>query len=365
VDGLVDLVLRLGLRDQTFLVVTFAIGVLLVGSLLFAAAIVLRRLLGRAYDRRRDRVERLLEPLILDVLASDAPDESVHAAVGPRNGGLFLAMLLRYARQLEGDELETVQRLAKPYLPAVARRTFAMLPEHRARAVRTLATLGFADHEDVLIQVLDDPVPFVALMAAQALAKGGGARHARAVLEHLDRFPGNAGMRSEMLASMGVEAFPELRARCLDLEAPAGTRAVAADAVSQLGIAEGADLAAELIKQFSTTSARAHGHEREIALSALRIVARVGRDEHLPLVRSLAAHEDSIVRALSLDVVGELGGEADVPFVLESVDDPSRVVALHACTALRSLGATSRLEELMESRSGTDLSELAAEILYA
>jgi HEAT repeat protein len=71
------------------------------------------------------------------------------------------------------------------------------------------------------------------------------------------------------------------------------------------------------------------------------------------------------VRAYAITALGELGDDTDVPALVAAIDDPSRVVALRAGQALRSLGAREELERLLESRRGTDRGNLAGELLSA
>jgi HEAT repeat protein len=199
----------------------------------------------------------------------------------------------------------------------------------------------------------------VGIVAARALAKRGGVRHARVILEHLDRFDlWSPAYLSEMLAAMGTGAHPELARICLDEDIPPRRRAVAADALRQIGLPEAADVAHELLAR---AGALDDADERELVLACLRILAEVGRAEHRDAVRTLAAHPHAVVRALAATALGELGEPRDVALLVAAVDDPSRWVAIHAARALRSMSAMAELKA--RALGGDDRAELAREVL--
>jgi HEAT repeat protein len=209
------------------------------------------------------------------------------------------------------------------------------VPERRAVAIRCLGVLGLPDTEKSLLDALDDPAEEVALVAAHALAERGGARYGIPILSHLHRFERwSARYLAEMLASMGGEIVPDLSLLCLDENRSAKVRAIAADAMRLIGYPEAADTAALILEHGE--SARWRG-ERESRIAALRILAALGRPEHLALVRRLARDPDPVIREFSVAALGALGTREDVPHLVEEMNGPSEWVALEAARSIRAL----------------------------
>ncbi len=379
--------LLLSLRDRLFVVITIAIGALLLISIVAAATII-----GYHYyrDWARDRwlrIQEELEPLVLDVLAGDRSPEAVWERVRAADATRFTEFLLHhYAPKLRGQELQAIRDLATPYLPLVAQGAASGHSEARAHAIQSLATLGLPDYEDVVIQALGDPSPVVALVSARALADAGGARYVRDILNRMDRFElWSSSFLSVMMASMGPEAVPALEEKYVDRKVPAEVRAICADALGQIGVPEAAEMAAKVLEQLEPLvvawrglepASRAPaaseymsrevtnvGDEREVLITSLRILVELGHAEHLPLVRRLSQSVDPVVRALAMSGLGEIGEERDLPMLAAGVEDPSRWVAVHAASSLKALGAFKELERIGQANPAR--ADLVNEVMSA
>jgi HEAT repeat protein len=247
----------------------------------------------------------------------------------------FLRLLLEYEDRMKGAERKMVQSIAKPHLWAAEREMYDDIPEKRALAVRCLGVLGLPDSEKFLLDALEDSSTEVALAAAYSLAERGGARYAIPILSHLHRFERwSPRYLGEMLAFMGEEVAPDLTALCLDEGKPAKVRAISADALRLIGYPDAADIAATILHQGETAKWRG---EREPRIAALRILALLGRPEHLPLIRRLAGDPDPVIREVSITALGALGTRVDLPLLIEEMGGPSPWVALEAARSIRSL----------------------------
>ncbi|MDH3456596.1 MAG: HEAT repeat domain-containing protein, partial [Gemmatimonadota bacterium] len=89
--------------------------------------------------------------------------------------------------------------------------------------------------------------------------------------------------------------------------------------------------------------------DRELVTAALRLLAAIGREEHLPLVRKAAKSDDFLVRAQAATALGHLGQREDMAFLRDACEDDSQWVALRAARALRDAGEVERLTELADS----------------
>lgn len=366
VPGL-DALLALGPRDRAFAILAAAIAVLLLATLAFAGVALALRYRNRRKAERWGRLEEAWETVLLDVLAGDEDPDILRRRVDDDDRLYFVDFLLRYADRVRGAELERIRALARPYLDEIATKLDDDEPIRRARAVRTLATLGGRDRAEALVRALDDPSPAVTMAAARGLAEEGGPAYAVEILDRLDRYElWSAPFVTHLLASMDEEVVPEIERVYADDGASPEARAVCADALTRIGPPTSADLAAEVVARLDPEAAAASdettfGDDRELLIASLKLLARLGRPEHLPLIRRLARTPDPVVRAMAMTALGALGDAEDRPLLVSALRDPARWVALHAARALESLGETEELDRL--ARSGSERGILAREVL--
>ena len=314
-------------------------GLLLLGTLVLSAYALLKR----AQHQRRARQmaalsDRWLEPL-LGALGDPEGVSSVQALVHEDDEIRFLEFAIEYARRLRGEGRGVLREIARPFLPRVVERTTARGTELRAWGVQVLGTLGLPEYEKEVIAALDDSSQLVAMVAARALARRETPQYAPEVLARLDRFSEwNRMFLASMLASMGPEVSPELRAGLADTTLPPQTRSVMAEALLRQGDFTAADVAAEIAGGEADT---------ELMASVLRLLAAVGRPDHAAVVRPHCTSAHPAVRAQALKAIGFLGGEEDVPMLLEAMKDESPWPALYAARGARDAGGAEALQELV------------------
>ena len=351
-----DLLTLAGTRsgpESALLVLSAVVLALFVVTLTFSGYTVLLR---ARHDRRNRLWARLSarweEPVLAAIMDPDAVD-AARAAVPEKYGLFFVQYVLEYTRRLRGEERRTLRRLAEPYLPLIAERVDHRRSEVRTRAIQTLGTLGLPQYADEVLAGLEDPSPLVSMVAARSLARRDYPEYSAVVLKHLDKFEGwNHRFLASMLATIGPDVSDTLRSGLADEATPAWLRAVHAEALRmQLDPASG-DVAAEVL--------RAAG-DRELIAACLRLLATVGRPEHLELIRGFCSATDPIVRAQALHARGELGSEEEIPALLGAMDDPSPWVALHAARGVREAGGERWLRRLADSERGH--ARLAGQVL--
>jgi HEAT repeat protein len=304
------------------------VAILVLGALVLAfgvTAVVLRARNVRM-EHRWERVEAGWEAAILGYLDGDRTAESVRALVADRDGLLFVDFVSRFARRLRGPEREALTVLIRPHLPPVAARLTHPHDAVRARAVATLGLLGMNDYVREVVGALDDPSPLVAMVATRALARREHPQFAYAILGRLHRFLGwQTSFLAAMLVAIGPEAVPALLAAFTDAARPPRELAVIAEALRLLNCLAAADPAA---RQLAATA------DRDLAASCLRLLAHVGRPEHLDAVRARAADADPTVRAQAIAAFGTLAEAGEVAALVPALDDPDAWVRLEAARAL-------------------------------
>ena len=344
----------LAATDTALLFLGLTVCALLLVALSFAAyALLLRH--GHA---RRERLTAALrerwEGPVLSALADPERIPQVHALVPRQHRLRFVQFILEYVRRVRGAERRVLRQLVEPFLGEVAERTEHRRSEVRTRAVQTLGTLGLPRYAPEVLAGLDDPSPLVSMVAARYLARPEFPQYAPQLLEHLHRFEGwNRRFLASMLANMGPELSPRLREGLTDEDRPAWLRGVFAEALRMQLDPRAADVAAEVLKETD---------DRDLSASLLRLLATVGRPEHVELLRRLADTDDEIIRAQALHALGVLGDESELPLLFAGMDDPSPWAALHAARGVRDAGGAELLAEIAESDH--EQAALAGQVLF-
>lgn len=333
------------------------LGAGVVGLFAAAASLALVAVLLRARNERRrrrwERLERRWEEPVLAVVAGTAPPSSFWRLVPQRDRLYCVNFLLRFTRRLAGAERRTVEELAAPFLDLVAARLTHREPERRARAVQTLSLLGRRRYARQLVRALDDPSPLVAMVAARALARRESPDFAAAILDRLPRFdPWRPSFLASMLAAVGPALAPALMDALADRRRDPRGRCVAADALRELHDPAAADVAARVLGE---------ARDRDLQATVLALLADVGREEHLPVIRRHLASPEAIVRARAAAALGHIGAAEDTESLARALNDPSPWVALRAAEALREAGAEAALTRI--GAAGGPRSELARAIL--
>jgi hypothetical protein len=327
--------------DQILLVLAVSVGVLLLMSMVFAGVVVAIHLWNDARTKRWRQLESTWSDPLLEVIDGDAPPSSIHALVSSRNTRYFVGFVLRFDRVLGIEEHEILRDVVRPYLPTLLPDVRRGSPERRARAVQTLARFGLPEYADTVVGALDDPSPFVAMIAARGLFHRKYPQHFAAVLSRLDRFSAwSRGYLVRMLAGGGGPAVPLLRDLMVDGGMDPGLRAAAADALRQLNDLQAVQRAADLLEGTP---------EREIAIACLRLLEHAGHGGHAALVRRYTEAHDTKVRSSALAALGSVGTDHDATLLRGHAGDASPWVARAAIRALFRLAGPVGLSGVSEA----------------
>ena len=310
---------------------------------------------GRNMWKRRsweDRETRWTN-LTLEAVAGERAVEELTSQVGPRERGVFLEFLMRYARRLRGRERDRVQELAAPFLPTILPLLRSRDPLRKALAVQTIGTLGKLDYEDDLLRALEDSSPLVSMLAARALAGQGGAAYSAPILANLERFESwGTEYVTSLLVGLGPGASGALRRVLEDRGRTARVRAVAADALRELHDPEAAHSAFDALRGDAPP---------DLAAPLLRLLAVLGDPSQLDDIRRTLTHPHFAVRAEAYSAYGALCGDEGEAVLEGGLWDPSPWVALHAARAMRDRGWVEPLQRL--TRSGQPAMHAAGQAL--
>lgn len=324
-----------------FLTVTFAV-----------IAMALRMANDRDFERR-ERMEAIWMPKILEVLNDDLSAEELRSTVDPGDQDLFLDFLYRFGRQLRGQELETLRGIAYPYLRGMVKDVNRGDAESRARRIQILGLLGFDKYSSLVVEAMNDPSPLVAMVAARILMRRDHPEHVEAVLKKLYRFENwSHDLLGSLLYGLGSGVAPTLRDMLMDPEQPTWIRRVAADALGRQNDVLSADLAVYILEQ---------NEDRALSLAALGLLGRTGRGEHLPTLLQWADAPDAELRAAAVRALSLTGGPAENERLVAALDDPSEWVALYAAQGLRRGSSIGTLREFAASEHPR--AELAQQVL--
>ena len=350
------------LSAEVTLRVAIAAVVFLCGmTLAFMGYSFLLHLRSLRLTHRRDELERVWKSRLLDVatggswssVAEDGgPD---HPDIDPDDRLLFLELVTRYVRAIEGPERRNLERLGANYLDALDEMLEDPDAYRRAHALDILGELGYEHRQDRIAAGLNDESGLVAMVAARALARRGEPRYVPVLLARLEAFDSwSVRYLASLLVSFGPDAAPVLREFALDSSKPGSLRAVVLQALRELNDLESVEPATRLLDAED---------DPEVQAELVRLIGELGTPRHLAVVRPMADSTVPYVRAVATRAISNLsdGRPSDIEMVTRALDDASPWVALQAARGLFELGHRETLVALANSASPR--ADLAAEVL--
>ena len=326
------------LRSPIYL---FMFGVILVSLLMIASflwyMVSLRNKNARLAARWRE-LEQRWKTSVLACMMGDETVEKVHGKIMPGENLYFIDFVRRFAQKVRGIELDRMQDLVRPFLDTVATRLSTDDEHIRSRAVQTLSVLGIFNYQDMVIPLLNDPSPLVAMIAARAIISTLHPDKSKAVLSVMNRFQNwSRGYMANLLAMAGPGMSPYLREALEDLNRPDQERVIVADALRFLNDVPSADIVARLLSK---------GTGRELGATCLRILGSLGGPQHLDVIREQCASEDAIIRVQAIRSLGAHATTEDFKILEKALNDDSSWVALQAARSLRQVAGEAHLKAL-------------------
>ena len=336
------------LGTQVVLLVLSALAILLLLLIGWAVFLRLRR---RRLENRRSALTRRWSPVLDDILARRRFFTALDETVSLSHTDAFLAFLHRRAMEASPAQLAWIRIVARPYLAFSNPPSATQTAEQRAYRIHQLGWLGSDDAEPVLRLALEDPSPFVAMVALRALIRRHTARSASLstsekedfahfVVSHLSRF-GDWRQRSLAVLLAQVSAIaPPLRQLLTDRRAATWVRALAASTLKQMSDPKAAEPAVRILRR---------DHTLPLQTAALRLLEAVGSRRHVPLLQALCTADNEVIRIRALSALAHVGDASNVPLFEEALGDPSRWVARQAAFGLMRLGHPRALRALADS----------------
>jgi len=330
-----------------------AVLVLVAVNLMFSGLVVLLRINNARRAERLEARKVVWYPRIIGLISDGSVPESLAALVEPQERSDVVEIAWEIARRLRGTDRSRVQEFAAPLLQTLIPDLKARRPETRARALQIVTSLGGSEYEDTTVRFLDDPSPLVSLVAARALSQPRHAPQIGQVLDRLDRYQRwSQALTSSMLAEVGMEAAPAMRAHLDDDGRPTHARAAVARSLELLRDIEAASVAADQLEDA----------DAELIAACLRLLFVVGTEAQAGAVRPLIDDDRFFVRSAAMIALGRLGSRDDATLIMGAIDPDSPWVAIRATQALAELHATAELATLVTN--GGLPADAAIETLY-
>lgn len=298
-------------------------------------------------------LEARWEPILDQIVAGQAPPQTLHSLVKPEESLYLVDLLMRRCLAAKAEDKPIYRELAAPYLDTLAQRVQTGDQEQRARAVLTLTVLGEHRFLSVFIKALEDKSPLVSLLAARALATWGEPIVAEHLLPALQRFEAwNPNVLASLLVSLGKTVAPALRNSLRNPQHSPWVRTIALKALAELRDPLATPLALEVLRQ---------EQDINLQIAAIQLLGQLGGSEHIPLIRRCYHSPFFPVRLHALRALARLGGSADQGIFRQALDDPSPWVAMEAAQSLKKSGHYHVLQEM--DLMAHPRSELASQIL--
>jgi HEAT repeat protein len=299
---------------------------------LLAVVIVVRKSFRTAATRRRDRVEAIVRPRLMELLALKRSDLTALTATRGADGRVLDSVTASLLTKLRGEDRETIIDLldVRGVLDAARQATRGRNPLHRARAAEMLGTAAKSSSFDDLHRLLADGHSDVRDAAVRALGRLGMAEAVQPLLEALDGANAvPAGLITMALLHVGPVAEEPLRTIGL-VAASRNARIVAARALGVLGAAESATGLVDVLESDPDPQVR------EAAAFAL---GRIGAPLAIgPLIAFLESQATSDLASASARALGEIGGAQAIPVLEAAARTATHTVARQATLALSRLG---------------------------
>lgn len=308
------------------------------GTLILAAIVTTLVLVGGTIQYRRDRQNRyriaryqVWEKDLARFLFSGVETPDPFPPIARKDRMLFQQFLSRYKATLAGQEAEMLRDL---YLrlavhETLPRRMRSRQAKVRAQAAKEVGVFRVTEYLAATVPLLNDPVPYVTHLAAQALAQAGDLDFARPVLDWVLREEQYQRERLlRVLEAFGPSLLPWLEEHLAPPDedpAPWILYALLARAHRHR------DAEPRLLDLLEA-------HSVDVQASALKALAALADPLTYPRVEPLAQHEAWPIRAQAAKALGLIGGPEAIPSLISLTSDPVYEVRRNAAQGLADLG---------------------------
>ena len=333
---------------------------------LIVAGVVLLLLLvalmvGRAFDdyryNRRQRLLARIRPLVDALLMPNAPDDIADqlARYVRKHGALLARLLTGPARFASGSVIDQLRETAAA-LGLVEQWTKALTNRRwwlRAEAARALGQLGEPSVLAALVATLDDEHEEVRAAGVEALGNIGDPRAVPDLVSKLSSQSRHQRVRVvEALHRFGRAAVPSLLAY---EQIHPSDRAMVAELLGVIGAPEAVD---DLVRW-------CEDERPPVRIAAMQALGSIGLDErtYYYALRGLRSDPEPDVRAMAARALGRSGRRETASYLARHLKD-EWIVAAHAATGLRALGASGVAALRSHATDEGTAGDLARQILF-
>lgn len=303
-------------------------------ALLAVLAVLLVRVQNVDRARRRREMEVRWSMVLREFLIGDGDVDSVRAEVAPGEAGYFVDFLFQRIDESSEFDRYAIRRLAEPYLDDLIRaHGKSRDPERLARLLHTLGRMNPEAYREIIRDALRKSTsPLVRLVAARHLVEMPDSETSSLLVHRILQFNSwNQRLIEGILFHEGADISGALLKIWNDPNHDPRERVLAGDVLARFKSQDAVTQARKILER---------GDERDLVVTALRILATSGEHSDARLARKYLESEDPILRSHAIDSLANLGDEAEDSFRLEErLADKSSWVAVHAACALQKLGA--------------------------
>lgn len=287
-------------------------------GVLMAAVLVARRLVLAIGEKRRRRLEDVLQPVALDVIDGEVDPEAGFSRRGSRALAIIVA---RYSRRLAGDARANVATFFEEGgdVDHEVRNLRARRAWRRAAAAFVLGDMASPRAAPALLAALDDRHRDVRSAAARSLGLLGASEAVPRLIGCLVTRSIPTGVGGFALLTLGSDARGELRV--LVAHEDAAVRSTAAELLGYVGSAADAPLLIGMLRDLSS----------EVRCVSARSLGRVGAESAAVALRTLLDDRVPDVRAAAAEALGAIDDiDATKPLVRQAESDlfePARAAA--------------------------------------
>ncbi len=308
-------------------------GTLILALMVFVIIALGARIQYRSDHQNRHRIERFQfwEKALSQYLFTEPGAPRIFPSIARVDQDLFQTFLARYQATLAGPEALALREL---YLRLEAHESLPKRLKHRrptvrAQAAQEIGAFHLTDYLGQVVPLLRDPVPFVAHLAAQALAATEDLGFARLVLEWAMTQEGYQRERLlRVLEAFGPQLLPWLES---NLAAPEENP----EAWVLFALLAGSQRHRGSEPRLLDLVRASHV---DVQASALKALAALADPLTYPKVEPLARHASWPIRAQAAKALGLIGGPDAIPTLLQLTSDPVYEVRRNAAQGLADLG---------------------------
>jgi len=340
-------------QDQVFFILILSILFLMLFVIFLGLATFYLRIRNYLKYKKFSQLEKMWEPLLLDILSEDRPPEDIQAYVNHESMWQFLSYLSRYIAVVDGDARTQLVKAGNPYIKNIIQKLKSWKIEKRAEVISLMNRLEPEKYDVEFRKALNDPSFLVNIVAARALARKGQTENGEVILENLERFNiWSVNLLSSVIAQVGSSLAPALRNLMLNRDKPDWQRVIAIETLIKLYDFKSGDYCDEICSA---------GDNREVLAAYLRLMRIIAEEKHIPAIRKLCERDDPVILSNAVRILTQISTDEHEACYKKAMDNPSIWVVINASWGLKEAGKLDILRKY--AYSDHPRAELARQVL--